>query len=70
LADFREKEAKSLKIQDDKRQGRNQLILSGGENDVACCCTEQIHLFLKISGGGQLPPLVAGLTSMTVSSCF
>jgi len=41
-------------------QGRNQLISSGGQNDVTCCCTIQIHTFVKISGV-QFPPLVAGL---------
>jgi len=31
-------------------QGRNQLVFSGGQNDVTCCCTIQIHTFVKISG--------------------
>ena len=26
-----------------------------GQNDVTCCCTIQIHTFVKISGGGNCP---------------
>jgi len=36
-------------------QGRNQLVSSGGQNDVTCCCTIQIHTFVKISGGSIAP---------------
>jgi len=25
----------------------------GGQNDVTCCCTTQIHTFVKISGGSS-----------------
>ena len=50
--------------------GHKQLLSFGAQN-VTCCCTQQLNMILKISGGpiAFLPPQVVGQPTINDMSC-